>query len=409
MVTLRFPVVQTFLERHMNPVAIFRELPIAALRCTSALFLALGLTSTVGPAFAENSSPRAEEAGPVIEVTADDYAAAKNVITRGIHTSGTGHTDRAHNAPRTFKTDEHGALVEVSARSRSATRTETAAGAATATVPSFSGPGFYPDDLVQFVPPGPVITNAQVYNVFINCNGGCFNWPGNFLKVFFVSEFIHVLDQYTGSTQNGQYTFAGPLLPQYNIHSAHLDDATDIAAILHAVASGNGTGYNTIYNVFVPQGIDVCVSTTTGQQCFSPNNPANWVFCAYHSYVDFVDIGHVLYTVIPYPDQPLVSSGVPSYVCDVGQTNPNADTTPTPNGVLLDSEASFLDHELSETITDPDIDAYQVQNSLASYLSEIGDVCVNPAYLYTPFSVAGTLYYIQPEYSNTYHACVTVP
>jgi hypothetical protein len=125
--------------------------------------------------------------------------------------------------------------------------------------------------------------------------------------------------------------------------------------------------------------------------------------------MDFSDIGHVLYTVIPYPDQALVSGELPLYVCDVGQTNPNSDTTPTPNGVVADSMASFLDHELSVVITDPDIDAYQVQNSLADYLSEIGDVCVNPAYLYTPFAVSGSLYYIQPEYSNTYHACVTVP
>lgn len=374
-----------------------------------ALTLALGFISSLVSAFAQNGRANDEGAETVIQATAIDHDAARNVVSRGIHTMGTGHIDARHNAPKTFKSNAQGALEEVSANPKSTTRVEGAPMRGSGSASSFAGPGFYPDDLVQYSPPGPVITSAQVYNVFINCDGSCFNWPGTFEYAFFASNFIHVLDQYTGTTQSGRYALAGHAVAQYNIRSATLNDATDIASILHATAATLGTGYNVIYNVFVPQGIDVCVSTTTGQQCFSPNNPANWVFCAYHSYVDFSDIGHVLYTVIPYPDQPLVSGGIPTYVCDVGQTNPNADTTPTPNGVLADSIASFLDHEMSETITDPDIDAYQVQNSLADYQSEIGDVCVNPFFLYTPFSVSGALYYIQPEYSNTYHACVTVP
>lgn len=40
---------------------------------------------------------------------------------------------------------------------------------------------------------------------------------------------------------------------------------------------------------------------------------------------------------------------------------------------------------------------------------EIGDVCQNLTVIYTPFYVSGHLYEIQPEYSNKYHACVTVP
>jgi len=372
-----------------------------------ALALTAGLVWTGSPALAQSSGVRADEAGTQLEVTERDHAAARSVVTRGIHTMGSGRADGGRNAPRTFKANELGALVEVSRSARSVTRTEAAVGIAA--VPAFSGPGFYPDDLVQNVPPGPVITDAQVQDIFINCDGSCFGHPRVFLRLFFSSNFVHVLDQYAGSTQSGRYTVGPAYLPQYAIQGAQLNDATDIAAIVHAAATNYGTGYNKAYNVYVPSGVDVCISTSTGPQCFSPNNPANWVFCSYHSYVDFPDIGHVLYTVIPYPDQALVSGGFTTYPCDVGQTNPNSDTTPTPNGVVADSVASFLDHELSELITDPDLDAYLVQNSLADYLAEIGDVCVNPAYLYTPFAVSGTVYYIQPEYSNTYHACVTVP
>jgi len=395
----------------MNRQTVVERIPAAAL---GALVLALGWASTGGLARAQTSSG-AEEAGMAVEVTARDHEAARNVVARGIHTAGTGHTDGARNAPKTFKINEQGALVEISRNGSSTTRIEAAVGAATPAVPGFSGPGFYPDDLVQNVPAGPVLTNALFYNVFINCDGMCFVTPGQsatpgiFLNRWFPSTFIHVLDQYTGTTQSGRYSGNGRVLVQYTVQSAQLDDATDIAAVVHAAAASHGSGYNAVYNVFVPKGIDVCISTSTGPQCFSPNNPANWFFCAYHSYVDFSDIGHVLYTVIPYPDQALVSGGLPFYVCDVGQTNPNSNTAPTPNGVVSDSVASLLDHEISETITDPDINAYQVQNSLADYLSEIGDICVNPGYLYAPVTISGFSYYIQPEYSNTYHACVTVP
>ena len=376
----------------------------------SILALALGLTWAGEAALAQSGGARGQEVGTALEVTARDHEAARNVIAHGVHTAGTGRIEGGRSAPRTFKANGAGALVEVTTSGRFGPRTGAATGAAAPAVPAFTGPGFYPDDLVQSSPPGPVVTDAQIHNVFVNCDVNCFARPGIFLRQFVASNFIQVLDQYTGTTQSGRYSVGGAGFPQYNIQSSYLDDATDIASIVHAAASTLGTGYNHIYNVFVPSGIDVCLSTSTsGLQCFSPNTPANWTFCAYHSYVDFPDIGHVLYTVIPYPDQALNSGGLPMYVCDVGQTDPTSDTAPTPNGVLVDSIASFLDHELSEVITDPDLNAYLVQNSLADYLSEIGDVCVNPGFLYTPFDVSGQLYYIQPEYSNTYHACATVP
>jgi hypothetical protein len=382
--------------------------PGATFTLASALTVALGMTWAGGPALAQSTDIKVQEAETVLEVTERDHAAAKSVTARGIHTMGSARIGGGRYAPKTFRASELGGLVEVSPSGPSGVRAESL-GAAAAAVPAFSGPGFYPDDLSQNNPPGPVVTNAQFHQVFINCDGSCFGRPGVFSNRFYASEFIHVLDQYTGTTQTGRYVEGTGLRVPYNVQSAFLDDATDIAAILHTAASTFGTGYNVVYKVFVPPGIDVCISSTSGLQCFSPNNPANWTFCAYHSYVDFPDIGHVLYMVIPYPDQALISGGLPYYVCDVGQPNPNSDTAPTPNGVLIDSISSFIDHEISETITDPDLNAYQAQNSLADYLAEIGDECVNPGFIYTPFAVSGVSYYIQPEYSNTYHACVTVP
>jgi hypothetical protein len=48
--------------------------------------LALGLLSSAGPAAAQTSGLRAQEAATVLEVTARDHDAAKSVIERGIHT-----------------------------------------------------------------------------------------------------------------------------------------------------------------------------------------------------------------------------------------------------------------------------------------------------------------------------------
>ena len=87
-----------------------------------------------------------------------------------------------------------------------------------------------------------------------------------------------------------------------------------------------------------------------------------------------------------------------------------ADTGATPNGVLADSTNNVLSHELFETITDPDGDAWTNSTSNALYGSEIGDECsfVN-ATGFDPsvWRVGGKTYATQPEYSNLAHACNT--
>ena len=84
-----------------------------------------------------------------------------------------------------------------------------------------------------------------------------------------------------------------------------------------------------------------------GQANYSPDNPATFAFCAFHASVNFSDVGHVLFTVEPFQNVP---------GCAVGK--------PSPNGVLVDSTASVLSHQLIETITDPDGDAWWITNDL---------------------------------------------
>lgn len=93
----------------------------------------------------------------------------------------------------------------------------------------------------------------------------------------------------------------------------------------------------------------------------------------------------------------------------VGQQNPALNTAPTPNGVLVDSMSNMLSHETFETITDPGPAFTGWWSFNSPYNNEIGDTCESIYFLYVPFEVFEKPYYIQPEYSNKYHACVTVP
>ena len=93
----------------------------------------------------------------------------------------------------------------------------------------------------------------------------------------------------------------------------------------------------------------------------------------------FSDIGVVLFSVEPF-------QFVPGCAVD------------TPHGVI-DATSSTLSHELSETITDPEGDAWFNQ----LFLLEIGDECFA---FRDDDNISGEFFSIQPEYSNNAHNCV---
>lgn len=266
-------------------------------------------------------------------------------------------------------------------------------------VPTVPAPGFYPSDLDYFG--GAVVTHMFSNPVYVNasmCGGvaSCWGNPAQFLRDLGDSDFIHVTDQYTGT--RGDYDLGrhvnATATPTTNKNKLTVIDLPALLGIVHdaAVALGVTTGgYNHEFHVFLPQGIDTCFPGDN--VCYSPDNLATFAFCAYHGSLVFSDIGHVMLSVEPFQNVPGCQSAPPN-----------------PNGMLADSTNSVLSHELIETITDPDGDAWIANNSLIASGAEIGDLCeptgnANFQFLDSYLNLNGHPYELQLEYSNRFHAC----
>ena len=267
--------------------------------------------------------------------------------------------------------------------------------------PDSGGPR-YPADLQYHG--GQVVPSMQHHAIYMNPNGkctitNCWGDPEGFLSDLGQSNFIHVVDQYTGGT--GPYTVSNThFTVNYHPNAAPFTDA-DMLAIVHAAAALTGqAGYGNQYHVFLPPGQDECFNLGY-KVCYSPDDPKTFFFCAYHGSADFSDIGHVLYSVEPFQD----AAGCNS--------RPG-----TPNGQLADSTNNVLSHEVFETITDPDGTAWWNSLDNGIFGQEIGDECSFLFYnnqgqiiAFDPSNVTlnGKAYVAQPEYNNNGHACTTAP
>lgn len=226
----------------------------------------------------------------------------------------------------------------------------------------------------------------------------CWATPETFLANLGKSDFVHITDQYVQTTANLRYSVGGNAGVFYPAGLPHTLVDADIQAIVHVVVAALGyqNGYNGIFHVFLPPGTDECFDTTYSQ-CYSPDVPSSFYFCAYHGSVNFSDIGETLYSV--EPSQNVSGCSVP----------PGG-----PQGQLADSTYNVLSHESIETITDPDGTAWWNTGSNALYGNEIADECsfivFTPGGVYfnpSAFKLNGVKYAIQPEYSNIGHACRT--
>ncbi len=249
---------------------------------------------------------------------------------------------------------------------------------------------------------GQTVAAAVQHTLYLIPNGSacaapaCWGNADQFLHDINRSDFIHVTDQYTGTSADHRYPYAGsPLLVHYDLPTNPLVDA-DMAAYAHAaaVSLGGASGYGHVYHIFLAPEQNECFDTS--YTICSSN-----VFCAYHGSAVFTDIGEVVYTVEPYQ--------VNVFGCNV--------RTGTPNGAF-DDTYDVLSHELFETISDPDGNAWWNTVAAGMQGQEIGDECVfllfDAAGFYSSsdpaiVSAGGHLYALQPEYSNSAHGCATHP
>ncbi|MDE3130606.1 MAG: hypothetical protein KGL16_05585, partial [Acidobacteriota bacterium] len=197
--------------------------------------------------------------------------------------------------------------------------------------------------------------------------------------------------------------------------SACVTDAAIRTEIASLVAAGRlptpgapGAGTTPIFFVVTPINVNVCIG---GNTCSSNN------FCAYHSY--FANSGNdALYASVPFS----VFANGNAKGCQTDQYS----TYQTPVGSSGDQAyniADDLSHELSETITDPLINAWYSKNGL-----EVGDLCeayaptANTMKGFSPLAYApafsnpsgglydqlinGNQYYNQTEFSNSANRCL---
>jgi hypothetical protein len=249
--------------------------------------------------------------------------------------------------------------------------------------------GFFPADLLYFG--GAVVTSAAHDLVYFDRSDGT-SWgdPFTFLADLGTSNFIHLTDQYVGSKANNRYKVGTQFTTNSGVCSSPLFcSANDILQMAHAtaLALGRNTGYGHIVHIFLPSGVDTCLDQGN-TQCYSPDNPSSFVFCAYHASVVFNDVGKVLFTVQPF--QQIAACATPDFL-------------------LNDSTNSTLSHEVFETITDPDGDAWFAANSLATLGFELADLCQSVFANDGIFVINKRTYQLQFEYSNKFHACAGAP
>ena len=238
---------------------------------------------------------------------------------------------------------------------------------------------------------GPVIGGFVQWNVYLGCGTNdqtCWGNPQQFITDLNTSRFIHLLDQYVSLKTPKRYPLSNTYIFNTTPVGTYLDFSGTVSWLHAAVTAAGGaafTGYGNIYHLYLNQGIDVCADPS---DCYSPDGMHGpFTFCGYHSYVDFGDYGHTLFTVEPYQ----AVSGCDSSAPD-----------------LTSATGNVLSHEIFEAITDPDITAwYGTGYPIDNAGEEIGDQCVW-LHLY-PQKLGRHVYVTQNEYSNKYHSCAAVP
>lgn len=256
----------------------------------------------------------------------------------------------------------------------------------------------YPDDLQYH---GGNVMHGKVlgYNIYLNsCTtapADCWGDPDVFENHLGQSSFIgSTLNQYmrgasvTYGMDANSVTISQPLVSTSNgtIVLGEEDVIGMVVTGLQTLNINTAPGYTKLFHVFLPPGVDECMDSG---QCYSPDMPSRFYFCAYHGYVDLPQpYGHVIFSVEPY--QGIV--GTDPYAC--------YDTSGDKGSVTIaNATASTLSHETFEALSDPDLNAWW--NSYSG--EEVADECQA---FHLNMGLNKRTYWIQKEYSNKAHGCM---
>lgn len=256
-------------------------------------------------------------------------------------------------------------------------------------------PAWGPVDLTNNL--GLTIKSWKQWNVYLGCpssDQSCWGNPEQFIKDLNGSRFIHMVDQYVGSTALKRY----PLSSTFIVNDPSSPPVSpvnwsDTLLWLHAAVKAAGgasaAGPGNVYHLYFNAGIDVCADDGD-TICYSPDNFPTFAFCGYHSYMVFGDYGVVYFTVEPYQRVQGCFSNAPD---------------------LTSATANTLSHEIFEAITDPNLDAWYGDNTfpINNYGQEIGDQCAWVQLYPQKLNYLHPPYVTQNEYSNKYHSCANKP
>ena len=148
---------------------------------------------------AQDEPATRQESVESLQITANDEIAAEDVAGHHVHL----HPLRTSAASRGRYEDTE--VRRGNPRQEFSNGESPSSNSALSTVPGVPAPGFYPADISN-PGHGRVLTTTQSNNVYVNCAASCWGTPSNFLARLATSNFIHVTDQYVGSTGSNRYT-----------------------------------------------------------------------------------------------------------------------------------------------------------------------------------------------------------
>jgi hypothetical protein len=241
--------------------------------------------------------------------------------------------------------------------------------------------------------------SATAYNVYVSPNGkqcateSCWGQPEEFLKSITGTKFVGLITQYTGG-KPAEYKYGASVAVKYPLNYSKVMYGNDIGNILAAAIGHFGkAGLTSEYHIFLPPGYDTCFDETN--QCYSPNHPSTFDFCAYHTFVYVPGLEtYVVFSIEPWAGAKVRIGGK--------NVSPCGDISPAATQSTRNFQAAVLAHESFESWSDP-IQTPAASGNLNYYGMEIGDVC---AYRYfTNVGSGSNAFNVQTMYSNAAHAC----